>query len=172
MPFIGKGSPFDIRQAILAASWCGLVDLQSTQHYCDENMGLDCNGFASNLFRLERTTSVASFDDRMNRFDSAGRIGTRTVLIWLNATGEGKSHTHIAVVESVTSIDLEREVVDLQIVHAEGSRRGLNQKRFFKRFAIDEAGHIFFDSEDDIPTLCSKKRIYALPPPNNSIPND
>ena len=172
MPFMGKGSPFDIRQALLAASWCGLVDRLNLQRYCDENMGLDCNGFASNLFRLDRNTSVESFDDRANRLDSAQKIGTRTVLIWVNSTGEGKSHTHVAVVESVTSVDLDRRVVDLQIVHAEGSRRGLNQKRFFKRFAIDEAGRIFFDAEDGIPTFSSQKRIYAVPPPNNSIPND
>ncbi len=172
MPFMGKGSPFDIKQAIFAASWCGLVDLHTLQRYCDENMGLDCNGFASNLFRLDRNTSVASFDDKANRLDSAQRINTRTVLIWVNATGVGKSHTHIAVVESVTSVDLDRQVVDFQVVHAEGGRAGLHQERFFKRFAIDEEGRIFFDATGGTPTLSSPKLIYAVPPPNNSIPND
>jgi hypothetical protein len=171
MPFVGKGSPFDVRQAVLAASWCGMVDVSTLQLYCSKNMGLDCNGFASNLFCLDRNTSVESFDDKTKRLDSVQKIGTRTVLLWVNNTGTGKSHTHVAVVESVTLADIRRKVVDIQIVHSEGGR-GLHQERFYKRFAVDEEGKIFFIQGEETPAISEQKRIYALPPPNDSIPRD
>jgi len=171
MPFIGKGSPFDIGQAVLAASWCGLINARTVQRYCEDYMGLDCNGFASNLFRLDRNTSVGSYDDRMKRLAAAEEIGTRTVLVWVKSPGSGKTHTHVAVVERVDRIDANRKVVDLQIVHSEGGR-GLNQKRFLKPFEVDEEGHLFFAQKESVAALSTQERIYALPPPNNSIPRD
>jgi len=171
MPFVGKGSPFDVRQAALAASWCGLVDAHSILRYCEENMGLDCNGFASNLFRLDRNTAISSFDDPARRLDSPLGFGPRTLLVWLDTAASGRTHSHIAVVERVTSIDERRAVADLQIVHSEGGR-GLHQERLYKRFGVDEVGKIFFDQGDDPPRVSMSKRIYALPPPNDSIPRD
>jgi len=51
-PFVGKGSPEEIRQALRLAVHFELVEpYQFTlQDYCDRYIGLDCSGFAGNFY--------------------------------------------------------------------------------------------------------------------------
>lgn len=172
LPFVGQGSPFDVRQAIYAASWCGFVDPRNAQEYCDQNMGLDCIGFAANFFRLDKSnTSVESFDDVTRRLSNIEEMGRRSVLLWVNSSGVGKTHTHVAVGESIERIH--RNEVYFQIVHSDGGEtNGLRQKRVIKVYARDRDGHVFFSSENDTAGENDLKRIYILPPPNNGIPHD
>src|ERR1017187_4637434 len=61
--FVGKGSPEEIRQALRLAVFFKLVasDKGALQSYCDDNIGLDCSGFAGNLYGGEWVEKGADY---------------------------------------------------------------------------------------------------------------
>jgi hypothetical protein len=66
-PFYGKGCPEDFQVVLQLAALTKHVSADRLQQYCDENMGLDCNGFVGNYLWHEASG---------NRWDlGAGKTG-------------------------------------------------------------------------------------------------
>src|SRR6266496_690721 len=62
--FLGKGSPDEICQALRLAVFFGLTLKENVQGYCDANLGIDCSGFASNVYDMNAA-------DRLNSRNAA-----------------------------------------------------------------------------------------------------
>lgn len=45
--FIGKATPWEIQETLMLASYLGIVNADSVQKYCDDNLGVDCGGFVA-----------------------------------------------------------------------------------------------------------------------------
>lgn len=102
--FCGKGSPEDIAAAVKLAVAFGLVEgnVAAMQKFCDENIGIDCSGFASNYFGLDAKSvcnlgaaKMAPADKRVKKLEEV-RAGTAIVF---------KSGKHVALVDKVTQKD-------------------------------------------------------------------
>ena len=52
-PFTGKGSPEHCQVVLQLAVLLGETTAEKMQHYCDANLGLDCNGFVGNYLYYE-----------------------------------------------------------------------------------------------------------------------
>jgi hypothetical protein len=103
-PFQGKGSPEEIEMVLKLAVGCGLLNptLGDLQRYCDENIGLDCNGFVGNYVRAEGHATLTP-GTHISRFHSTGtkraaisEIQVRDLIVFTN-------NSHIMVIDSITS---------------------------------------------------------------------
>jgi len=83
-PFSGKGSPEDCQIAAQLAVIAGRTNRDNLPQYCDDHMGLDCNGFVGNYFFHVRNPAGKTWQSRardgvdlgptslMNQFVAAG----------------------------------------------------------------------------------------------------
>ncbi len=51
--FIGKASPWEIQETLMLASFLGLLESDTAQNYCDNNLGVDCGGFVAAYWGLD-----------------------------------------------------------------------------------------------------------------------
>ncbi len=102
--FTGKATPEVIADVLRLAVAFGLVagNLGALQSYCDEYIGLDCNGFVGNYLRQEGTTLVGpttpakpnDFLPEARRLTRLDDIRAKSVLCW-------KTAGHVAIVDFV-----------------------------------------------------------------------
>jgi hypothetical protein len=100
--YIGKGTPEIIARALRLAEAFGLVAGNSSamQKYCDEYIGLDCNGYVGNYLKQEgsklvgpsTSANASSFMPELRRFTKLEDVKYRSVLCWKN-TG------HVAIID-------------------------------------------------------------------------
>lgn len=138
--FVGKGSPVNIQDVYLAASYCGLVTVSSAQDYANRYLGTDCNGFVGNYFGLDPNTSISSYDGNpRNRRSRIEDIQPRDVVVFLNSTG---NHKHIGVVHGVTA---RASGAELTLVQSRSeSAGGVQSETIVATFRTDRAGHIYY----------------------------
>ncbi len=103
-PYIGKGSPDDIRMAIRLAIHFGLLanTISAVQKYCDDNIGLDCSGFAL-AYYATKWTSIADVRDKAQKITRLEDIRTGDALIW-------NSGAHVALIDTINSVDREKGI--------------------------------------------------------------
>jgi hypothetical protein len=96
-PFVGKGSPEEIRQALRLAVFFGLVGRTKgeLQAYCDANIGVDCSGFASNFY------GGKWIDKGANNFRDTAKEVTKIEDIRANDAICFVTTNHIAVIDCV-----------------------------------------------------------------------
>jgi hypothetical protein len=96
-PFVGKGSPEEIRQALRLAVFFKLVGSTKSelQSYCDKNIGLDCSGFAGNLYEGDwRDKSANYFRDNGIEVKRLEDVRANDAICWVN-------DNHIVVIDRV-----------------------------------------------------------------------
>jgi len=100
-PFLGKGTPEDIRFVLrLAIHFELLKPIKSQmQRYCDENVGIDCSGFASAYYGGSWMGKDAKdYRDSATRVKKIADISPNDSIVFQN----GK---HIAVIDKITERD-------------------------------------------------------------------
>jgi hypothetical protein len=177
--FMGKGSPAEIANAVWLASRYGLIliDPKRKNHsgvrtrtfteFCDDCVGLDCNGFVNNFFSFSRDKSIDTYDVGYPkaRRQSVDEVKANDVLIFIEEddaaaknvkSGQpgGTSYKHIALVDTATPVD--KDQLQLTLAQSSGGDLGLHVSTDVKKFANYGKG-IFFAS--------GSRHAYAVPPP-------
>lgn len=119
--FVGKGSPDEISDILWLARRLHLVEYHnivggtqkhvrldatwSFQHYCDDYIGLDCNGFVGNYVQhvmerpnFEPSTRIQDYPPRAKHRAKIDEIQPLDILIWTD-------YGHIAIIDSVDAVD-------------------------------------------------------------------
>ena len=95
--FVGKGSPEEIRQALRLAVFFELAspDKAALQSYCDDNIGLDCSGFAGSFYGGDWVEKGANyFRDHGIEVKKLEDIRANDAICWVEAN-------HIVVIDRV-----------------------------------------------------------------------
>jgi hypothetical protein len=102
--FTGKGTPEVIADVLRLAEAFGLVGntVAAMQTYCDDYIGLDCNGYVGNYLKREGSLLVGpstsanapSFMPEIRRLSRLEDVKYRSVLCW-------KSAGHVAIIDLV-----------------------------------------------------------------------
>jgi len=103
-PFQGKGSPEEIEMVLKLAVGCGLLTptLDEMQRYCNENIGLDCNGFVGNWVRAEGHgsltpgTHISTFSSTGTKRSAISEIQARDLMVFV-------SNSHIMAIDSLSA---------------------------------------------------------------------
>jgi len=110
---MGKGAPQDY---MLALEWAvrsrkiRTVTQATLQTYCDEHLGIDCSGFATNYLvacgkktyssNTVRNTSAASYFNASKAVNDSSQVRQGDLLVWMNGNSVKSNPGHVAVVES------------------------------------------------------------------------
>jgi hypothetical protein len=106
-PFIGKGTPDDIRWAIRLAVHYDLLEasVSSIQKYCDANIGIDCSGFASAYYGGNWMGKGAThFRDNAPKITRIEDIKPGDAIVW-------QSGVHIALIDKIVEVHREGSLV-------------------------------------------------------------
>jgi hypothetical protein len=106
-PYIGKGTPDDIRWAIRLAVHFGLLSssLSDIQRYCDSNIGIDCSGFAAAYYGGRYMGKGATyFRDNAPKVTRVEDIRAGDSIVW-------QSGAHIAVIDKIVETHKEGSLV-------------------------------------------------------------
>lgn len=162
-PYVGKGSPDEIRLALRLAVGFGLVKgtKAAIQDYCDKYIGLDCSGFAGNYLGNGLTGKpAAEFAPVGSRLSHLERVKSGTAIVWKN----GK---HVALVDQVVrytrttngmmdSVDCYvAESTGDQMVHG-GPKDGLN----YTLYTLLPGGQMGTDKFKVMRSLAAAKKDY------------
>ena len=156
--FVGKGSPSNIQDVFLAASYGGLVTAGTAQDYANRYLGTDCNGFVGNYFGMDPNTTIGSYDVRRNRRSRVEDIEPRDVVVFLDSSG---GHKHIALVQSIARRSNPAEFTLVQ--SRSETSGGVQSGGFTEAFQTDREGHIFYEGP-------LRRHGYILPAPTESGP--
>jgi len=131
---MGKGSPEDYELALEWAVRSGKVrdvSRASLQTFCDEHLGIDCSGFATNYLiargtldaagNTVRNRGAASYFNVRNAVSSPGDIRQGDLLVWMSGNQVKRNPGHIAVVQQYRPQSMVGG--NLHVVEATGSRR-------------------------------------------------
>ena len=123
--FDGKGSPPEIRHVLWLASRYGQLGSATAQAYCNDNLGLDCNGFAANYWGLIPDT-VSTWDFDKNGRKSFDEIQAGDAIIFYKSLPKGPKPncSHVAVVGSNPSVSGNQ--LSFAIVQSAGIEIGLH----------------------------------------------
>jgi hypothetical protein len=128
--YIGKGTPEIIASALRYAEAFGLVagNASAMQKYCDEYIGLDCNGYVGNYLKAEgsklvgpsTSANAGSFMPESRRLSKLADVKYRSVLCW-------KSAGHVAIIDTLFGPVLappkfDTEVVRCMVCESTGAR--------------------------------------------------
>ena len=106
-PYIGKGTPHDIRMALRLAVHFGLLPavVSAIQSYCNSNIGLDCSGFAGAYYGGEWMGKGATyFRDNAKKVTRLEDVRSGDAIVF-------QSGVHIALIDSITSAERESGIV-------------------------------------------------------------
>ena len=173
--FMGKGSPYEISDALWLASRYGLIRIDSEREnhtgvatrtldgFCDDCVGLDCNGFVNNFLSFSRDKSIDTYDVNYPkaRRQSVEDVQANDVLVFVEeddaaakSTKAGRSYPHIALIDAVAPAG--KDQLTLTVVQSSGGEVGLHVSTDVKIFANHGKG-IFFTS--------GVRKAYVVPPP-------
>ena len=144
---MGKGAPNDYALALEWAVYSGRLKFPTqpkVQKYLDENMGIDCSGFATNYliangkrtddFITRQDTSAASYFDLNHAVNDLLDIREGDLLVEMNGNHVETSPGHVMVVQSLTAASSgEYPNGSLQIVestHARNSNPNLTESTY------------------------------------------
>lgn len=123
--FIGKGTPEIIAQALRLAEALGLVQpiVLAMQKYCDDYIGLDCNGYVGNYLRSEgspvvgpsTSANASSFLPPAYRLSKLEDVTYRSVLCWKN-TG------HVAIIDWMQPLQYQAKSIFCMVCESTGAR--------------------------------------------------
>jgi len=145
---MGKGAPEDYELALEWAVRSGKVaDVSQTslQTYCDEFMGIDCSGFATNYLIASgkkqytnstvRNTGAASYFQTAYAVTRPDDIRQGDLLVWMNGNRAKTNPGHIAVVEACQPHSIAGG--NLHVVEATGSSLA-SPKLLDSRYTIEQ----------------------------------
>jgi hypothetical protein len=154
-PFMGKGSPQDVKDALWLAHRYGYIKnparpragALSLKEFCRAYTGLDCNGFVGNYLAQHHNTPIETYGAVANRLTSVEQIQSGTSLVWVPA--QGGKYPHIAIVNSAKVVG---DLLKWDLVQSSGSlikggpANGLRWGEWPKpvsAFKKDRRGHIY-----------------------------
>lgn len=110
---MGKGSPRDYELALEWAVRSGKIanpNQATIQTYCDEHLGIDCSGYATNYLianglktdsdTTRRNTNAASYYNAAKAVNDSTAVRQGDLLVWMRGNAVKTGPGHIAVVES------------------------------------------------------------------------
>jgi hypothetical protein len=97
-PYVGKGTPDDIRMALRLAVHYELLKptRPDIQNYCKDNIGLDCSGFASAYYGGQWMGKGADDYRKAPKLTKLEDVRPGDAIVWQN-------EPHIAVIDKITS---------------------------------------------------------------------
>jgi hypothetical protein len=141
-PFVGKGSPEEVRQVVRLAVHFELVEpyQHALQQYCTDYIGLDCSGFAANYYGGHWLgKNAAAFLAAGQPLASLSELRSGDAMVW----ADGK---HIALIDKVSG-NGESQTVSCMVAEStgscmvpEGPSDGLNYTEYFIELA--KPGHL------------------------------
>ncbi len=177
--FMGKGSPSEIATAVWLASRYGLilidpkrknpsaVPTRGLTEFCDDCVGLDCNGLVNNFFSFPRDKSIDTYDVNYpaGRRQRLGDVQAGDVIVFIeedDATTKnpkagrpsGTSYKHIALIDTVMPGGTNQLL--LTLVQSSGGEVGVHAVTDMKTFGNYGKG-VFF--------AAGSRKGYVVPPP-------
>jgi hypothetical protein len=177
--FMGKGSPSEIADAVWLASRYGLISIdpkrknhsgvrtRTLTEFCNDCVGLDCNGLVNNYFSFPRDKSIDTYDVSYpaGRRQRLGDVQAGDVIVFIqeddaitkNAKAgrpSGKSYKHIALIDTVTPGGTNQLL--LSLVQSSGGDVGVHTSTDMKTFG-DYGKGVFF--------AAGSRKGYVVPPP-------
>jgi len=175
--FMGKGSPSEIATAIWLASRYGLISIdpkrknpsavptRTLTEFCDDCVGLDCNGLVNNFFSFNRDKSIDTYDVNYpkGRRQRLSYVQAGDVVVFVeedDATtkdpkaGRPSSYPHIALIDTVSPGGTDQLL--LSLVQSSGNEVGIHAVTDMKTFGNYGKG-VFF--------AAGSRKGYVVPPP-------
>jgi hypothetical protein len=177
--FMGKGSPSEISDALWLASRYGLIRIDPPRKnhsgvstrtltgFCDDCVGLDCNGFVNNFFSFSRDKSIDTYDVNYPKARRQGLddVKANDVFVLIEESDAaaknlkagqpaGTSYKHIILIDSVAPAG--KDKLQLTLVQSSGGDVGLHVSTEVKTFANHGKG-VFFTA--------GSRKAYVVPPP-------
>jgi hypothetical protein len=145
---MGKGAPQDYELALEWAVRSGKianVTQASLQTYCDDHLGIDCSGFATNYLvacgkkaysaNTLRNTGAASYYSAAKAVNDATQVRQGDLLVWMSGNSVKTNPGHIAVVESYVAQS--RPGGNMCVVEATGAS-GANPKLLDSMYTVEQ----------------------------------
>jgi hypothetical protein len=145
---MGKGAPDDYA---LALAWAvrskkiPVVNPLTMQTWCDEHLGIDCSGFATNYLiacgklaysqDVLRNTSAASYFNTAKAVNDPDQVQTGDLLVWMSNNSVKTNPGHIAVVESYVAGSVQGG--NMRVVEATGAS-GANPKLLDSMYTVEQ----------------------------------
>ncbi len=138
-PFVGKGSPSNLLDVFWLASKYKRVTAGTAREYAANYLGLDCNGFAGNLWGINPSTGIAEYDvnPRTEFLDVSD--GDALVFYW---RGTRSNPFHIAVIDFVHEVGKTRPL-RFDITQSDGvNDKGVHTDFLEWKLTKDARGHV------------------------------
>ena len=145
---MGKGSPEDYRLALEWAVVSGKIpgaNPASIQTFCDERLGIDCSGFATNYLiangkkgnsdQVKRNTNAASYYSASHAVNDPRTVRQGDLLVWMSGNSVKRSPGHIAVVESYQPMSMTGG--NMRVVESTGAG-GANPKLLDSMYTVEQ----------------------------------
>lgn len=145
---MGKGAPGDYEAALEWAVLSGKIPnpTQATiQTYCDEHLGIDCSGFATNYLianakkpdthETKRNTGAASYFSAAKAVNDPSAVRQGDLLVWMTGNHVKTDPGHVAVVESYVAQS--RPGGNMGVVEATGAA-GANPKLLDSMYTVEQ----------------------------------
>lgn len=145
---MGKGAPQDYE---LALEWAvrsrklPTVNQTTLQAYCDDHLGLDCSGFATNYLvacgkrtyssSLVRNSGAASYFNASAAVNDASQVRQGDLLVWMHGNVVKTNPGHITVVDSY--VPQSRPGGNMRVAEATGAA-GANPKILDSMYAVEQ----------------------------------
>jgi len=177
--FMGKGSPNEVADAVWLASRYGLIKIDPPRKnrsgvptrtltgFCDDCVGLDCNGFVNNYLGFDRDKSIDTYDVNYpkSRRQTLREVVAGDVLLFIeedDATAKnakagrpaGTLYKHIAMIDQVTAVG--QDQLQLTLVQSSGGNVGLHVSTSTVKVASHGKG-VYYRS--------GTRSAYIVPPP-------
>lgn len=156
---MGKGAPQDYQLALEWAIRSGKIQnvtQASIQAYCDNHLGIDCSGFATNYLiaagkknysnQIVRNTGAASYYNTVKAVNDPGSIRQGDLLVWMQGNSVRRGPGHIAVVDSYSPQS--RAGGNMRVVEATGSSRA-TPKLLDSMYAVEQ----IIDKDGSVPVM-------------------
>lgn len=166
---MGKGAPKDY---VLALEWAvrsgkiPSVTQATLQQYCDDHLGIDCSGFATNYLvacgkkayssALVRNTSAASYYQPHAAINDSGAVKQGDLLVWMQGNAVKQSPGHIAVVESY--LPQSRAGGNMRVVEATGAS-GANPKLLDSMYTVEK----IIPKGGAVPVMIMEVKRHGVP---------
>ena len=143
---MGKGAPGDYALALEWAVRSGLIN-DPTQHsiqaFCNERLGIDCSGFATNYLcaagkrtyspTLVRNSGAQSYYNPSQAVNDASQVRQGDLLVWMTGNRPKSDPGHIAVVQSYTPASMAGG--NMEVCEATGAANA-NPKLLNSRYTV------------------------------------
>lgn len=143
---MGKGAPEDYALALEWAVRSGLISdptQASIQSYCNDRLGIDCSGFATNYLcvagrrvyssSVVRNSGAQSYYNAAQAINDATQVRQGDLLVWMTGNRPKSDPGHIAVVQSYMAASTAGGNMEVCEATASG---GANPKLLCSRYTV------------------------------------